>query len=238
MIIDPAEVNKMTTKEKNVVPLFMSDKALTRAIKIKSFLFERGIDLDHSPKERRFEVLKRAIKKCRACSFREECSAPVSPQGPIDSRIVFQGRNPGRVEDREKIPFSPRAKGGSLLEKYFETLGLRRDQVYITNTVFCYTENNRSPETEGILKCLAWKNIEFEIVQPKFIFLLGNDAIRSYMGLDYPSVLRIIGDVYKTDLFGRETYLIPLYHPAHVVRNMNLLESLLNVLKHIREELF
>ena len=62
--------------------------------------------------------------------------------GNKNAQIMFIGEGPGADEDRLGEPFVGRA--GQLMNKAFQTLGIKRDDVYITNIVKCRPPLNRN----------------------------------------------------------------------------------------------
>src|SRR3989344_2702651 len=81
-------------------------------------------------------------------------------EGNIDCKVMFIGEAPGAEEDKQIRPFVGRS--GKLLDKMIETLGWKREQVYITNIVKRRPPDNRDPlpsEIEAYKPYLA-KQIE------------------------------------------------------------------------------
>lgn len=191
---------------------FESESALKY---FKSFI-EKYKDLDN-------EGLKKLITSCVSCTARKEAIAPVCPEGDVETEFVFVGRNPGREEDRHGKPFYPSAPGGRTLMAYMKSLGLKRGDVYITNAMFCHTERDRLPSSEELYTCSVFKLIEYKILKnARYVFLLGNDAIRQVFGLDFPSVVRIHGNVYQyRTTEGKLMMFFPAYHPGYVLRQMS-----------------
>ena len=69
--------------------------------------------------------------------------SPVVGEGDPDARVMFIGEAPGKEEARTGRPFVGAA--GRILEALFESVGLSRDEVYITNVV-----KDRPPENRDI----------------------------------------------------------------------------------------
>ena len=79
------------------------------------------------------EILKEKAAKLSLCS--KWNTKPVMGDGPPDAKVVFVGEAPGRFEEKEGKPFVGLA--GKFLVKELEKIGLRREEVYITNVVKC-----------------------------------------------------------------------------------------------------
>ena len=51
----------------------------------------------------------------------------------LDAKIMIVGEAPGKEEDRAGVPFVGQA--GQLLDRMLKSIGLSRDQTYITNII-------------------------------------------------------------------------------------------------------
>ena len=67
---------------------------------------------------------------------------------------MFIGEAPGAEEDLQGRPFVGAA--GQLLNNLLSKLGLRREEVYITNVVKSRPPGNRDPEADEIAACLPF----------------------------------------------------------------------------------
>ena len=92
---------------------------------------------------------------------------------------MFIGEAPGRDEDEKGIPFI--GKAGQLLNKMLAAIKLERKEVYITNVVNWRPPDNRTPTDEEILEFLPFLQKQIDIVDPKFIFLLGGVAAKAIL---------------------------------------------------------
>ncbi len=134
-------------------------------------------------------------------------------EGNPDARLMFVGEGPGRDEDMQGRPFVGRA--GKLLNKIIEAMGLKREDVYITNVVKCRPPGNRAPLPEESGTCrplFLFKQIE--IIQPEVICTLGATAMKGLFNQD----LRI-SKVRGTFLEFNGTTVMPTFHPAYLLRN-------------------
>lgn len=59
--------------------------------------------------------------------------------------MLFIGEGPGADEDAQGIPFV--GKAGQLLTQILTSVGIKRENVYITNIVKCRPPENRVPPT-------------------------------------------------------------------------------------------
>ena len=139
-------------------------------------------------------------------------------EGNPEARVVFVGEAPGAVEDEQKRPFVGRA--GQLLNKLIESIGWRREDVYITNIVKRRPPENRDPLPEEIEAYKPYLEREIAIVNPKVIVPLGRFAM-SYF-LPDGKISRDQGAVFLS----KGTLIMPMYHPAAALRNPNLIADL------------
>jgi len=108
--------------------------------------------------------------------------------GNPDSVIMLVGEAPGYNEEKEGEPFVGPA--GQKLNDILKAMGLRREEVYISNLVKFrpalpkQTTNNRKPSPEEMAACLPLVMAEISVVQPKLIIALGGTAAEGLLGLE------------------------------------------------------
>src|SRR6266480_2374736 len=110
--------------------------------------------------------------------------------GNPEARLMFVGEAPGEDEDLQGYPFVGAA--GQLLTKMIEAMGLRRDQVYICNTVKCRPPGNRNPEPEELRACEPFLLAQLDAIQPKIIVALGKFAAQTLLQ-DSTSISKLRG---------------------------------------------
>ena len=132
--------------------------------------------------------------------------------GNPDANLMFVGEAPGRDEDLQGIPFIGRA--GQLLTKIIESIGLRREDVYIANVIKCRPPENRNPEPDEVNTCEPFLFQQIDTIKPKVIVALGKFAAQALLRTLDP-ISRLRGRVYDY----RGAKLIPTFHPAYLLRN-------------------
>jgi uracil-DNA glycosylase family 4 len=150
--------------------------------------------------------------KCRLCSTRKHA---VPGEGSITARVMLVGEAPGEQEDNQGRPFVGAA--GKLLTELLESIGLRRDDVYITNVVKCRPPNNRPPRKDEAQACRPYLERQIALMRPRVICPLGNSAIHGLMKTE-ESVTGLHGIPFEVDSV---TY-FPLYHPAAALYTFSL----------------
>jgi uracil-DNA glycosylase family 4 len=151
-------------------------------------------------------------------------------EGPKITDIMIIGEAPGQREDDSGRPFVGRS-GKLLEEKLFEQSGLKRSDIYITNSVRCRPPNNRTPSKGEIKACKIWLDREIDHVKPKFVLLLGNAALQSVTGK--PGISRRRGRPFEEN----GIIYVPTFHPAAILRDtaqlLPFFESDLRLFKNI-----
>jgi uracil-DNA glycosylase len=144
--------------------------------------------------------------------------------GNVDSELMFVGEAPGADEDLQGEPFV--GKAGQLLTKIIETMGLRRDTVYIANILKCRPDTpgqasgNRKPTPEEMQTCIPFLHEQIDLIRPKVLVALGGTAVEGLLGKTV-GIMKLRGH-WQTY---RGIPLMPTYHPAYVLRNQALLEK-------------
>ena len=138
--------------------------------------------------------------------------------GTLNAKVMFIGEAPGKDEDEKGIPFVGRA--GQLLNKMLKAINLNREDVYITNVVNWRPPDNRTPTDEEILEFLPFLQKQIDIVDPKFIFLLGGVAAKAILSTPLAlGKLRGKWHEYKSLKLNKTIYTIASYHPAFLLRS-------------------
>lgn len=144
---------------------------------------------------------------------------------------MFIGEAPGHDEDSNTgRPFTGQA-GREFNQKYLPLAYLTRDDIYLTNTVKCRPEANKTPGTALINSCSsAFLDYEFQLFQPSILVPMGAVALSwvstrmeeaerysSLPGNEFPRPLNILlqhGIPFKVKILGMDTTVFPVFHPA------------------------
>lgn len=155
-----------------------------------------------------FEQLKQEYSTCRKCpALCSSRSQVVFGSGNPQAEVLFIGEAPGVNEDKQGIPFC--GMSGQVLNELLSSVGLSRDDIFITNTILCRPENNRNPAKEEVENCRNRLDKLIEIMQPKVIVTIGNFATERILGKKGITSLR--GKVFEKD--GKK--IVPVIHPAN-----------------------
>lgn len=189
------------------VPAFSQASALEEA---KAWARPRGTDEERTESLR---ILSEDVKACRKCSEivcrRQQTVFGIGPQ---NVRFVMFGEAPGAEEDRTGEPFVGPA--GQLLDKILVATGLKRDEVYIMNTLKCRPPNNRTPTEAEVENCRPFFELQIEILQPEYIICWGSVASRALLKTT-ESIGRLRGRFYRY----KQAKVLVTYHPSYLLRN-------------------
>lgn len=186
--------------------------------------------------------LKDEVVKCQKCPLGKTRTLPVIGQGSHQADIVFVGEAPGANEDRTGVPFC--GKAGDVLDGLLKESGIKREDVYICNILKCRPPGNRDPQTGEVTACTPYLENQINIIQPKVIGALGNHAaafILQKYGLANKGqgIGKLRGRIFEADAEFGFMRIVPLYHPAVVVYNNAMGETLkedFKILKQIVNE--
>jgi uracil-DNA glycosylase family 4 len=175
------------------------------------------------------EIHEKWFKK-NTCELKKLATQPVPGNGNPSAKIVFIGEAPGKDEDIQGIPFVGRA--GQFLNEMLETIGMKREDIYITNIVKYRPPNNRDPEPSEKEACAPWLYEELSFIKPAIIVFLGRHSMNDF----FPD-LKISNAhgklIHKKFARIPTEYFLPLYHPASALYNGGMRETLLKDFKKI-----
>ena len=154
------------------------------------------------------------IKSCTLCRLSQTRTHAVPGFGRImGTQVMMVGEGPGRNEDMEGKPFV--GAGGKLLDELLSSVGLKREEVYVTNIVKCRPPDNRKPFQDEIEICTSnYLEKQIQILKPKLICTLGATALEYFTGEKKMGAWH--GKLTRTK---NGVPLLPTYHPASVFRN-------------------
>ena len=160
------------------------------------------------------ELIGADVRACRLCKLCETRTRAVPGEGSPKAEILFIGEGPGFNEDQQGRPFVGAA--GQLLTEMLGVIGLRREEVFITNVVRCRPPGNRDPLPDELAACDVYTQRQIAVLDPKLIVTLGRY-----------SLARFVGQGSMRDLHGRTrewngVTCLAMYHPAFILRTPTL----------------
>jgi DNA polymerase len=147
--------------------------------------------------------------------------------GRIDAQVVVVGESPGLPDADSEKPFM--GPVGQLLERILLAIGLKRDEVYLTNVVkFISTGDEITPE---ILKFFTpFLHREISAIKPKVIVSLGNTPTKALLNIK-KAISQVRGEFY--DYNGIK--LLPTFNPAYLLRDPSKKREVWEDMKKVRD---
>ncbi|MEA4937997.1 MAG: uracil-DNA glycosylase [Christensenella sp.] len=159
-----------------------------------------------------------------------EYRSPVFGEGGIASGALLIGEAPGAEETKLGRPFV--GKAGKQLDELIALFGVKREALYISNTVkyrpvvrSLKSVRNRTPLPAEVAQSLPLLRREIELLHPRVILTLGNTplkAIYQLAGQKPPVIGAVHGAKQPLCIGEKSVLLIPLYHPASGIYNRSL----------------
>ena len=159
------------------------------------------------------EDLARRAQDCRRCGLAQTRTNLVFGEGNPHADLMFVGEGPGEVEDQTGRPFVGPA--GQLLTQILASVGIEREEVYITNVVKCRPPGNRVPTRQEMDACWDWLAAQVALIKPRIIVTLGNAATQRLLGKT-EGIGQLRGRFYRWK-GGIEIF--PMFHPSFLLRN-------------------
>ena len=180
------------------------------------------------------------VVACQKCQLCQERNLPVVGEGSHDAKIMFVGEGPGANEDKTGRPFC--GASGKILDQLLNSIGIQREDVYISNIVKCRPPGNRDPHKEEIQACTPYLEKQIAVIKPVVLCSLGRHSMYFIMekfGISkkIESISKIHGQAFEAkNLFGDIT-IIPFFHPAVAAYNANMLPELKKDFQILKEYL-
>jgi len=196
------------------------------------------MQIHDNSKHHQIEAIAEEIRKCQKCSLSKTRTNVVPGEGDAESSVVLIGEAPGYWEDRKGRPFVGAA--GKVLDEVLEKIGLKRAEIFITNVLKCRPPGNRDPRSEEIRACTPFLDSQLGIIKPRFIVTLGRHStayLFSKMNLNFYSMRRVHGQIYEAKFADWESLVMPTFHPAAALYNVNLREDIINDLRLLRRKM-
>lgn len=140
--------------------------------------------------------------------------------GSPAAKVVFIGEAPGKNEDLQGEPFVGAA--GKFLDEMLEMIGLKREDVYITNIVKYRPPGNRDPFPDEKQAFLPYLESQLKVIQPVLVVTLGRHSLNCFLpdlsiSACHGQPKRYQGRVY-----------LPLFHPAAALYNGAMRQTLID----------
>ena len=190
---------------------------------------------------------------CSRCPLRR-CKR-VEPEGNPRAQIAVVGEGPGWVETRVGKPFQ--GPSGQLLNRILAEAGIERRKVWVSNAALCQPQPaevvpgvwiGRDEARDASIRCCTPRlRKELAQIRPRVVIALGGKALGALTS--YTQISERHGSLHPVDLQGLAsgevaqslcekdlTYVVPLFHPAYLLRNKGQFHPVLvGVFKRVRK---
>ena len=160
------------------------------------------------------------VSACQKCPLHQTRTRAVPGEGPANAQIMFIGEGPGFHEDQSGRPFVGAA--GNFLNELLESIGLKREDVFICNVVKCRPPGNRDPELAEIDACRPYLDRQIELINPKVIVTLGRYSMARW----FPEAR--ISHVHGKPRKVGQRMIVPMYHPAAALHQPSLRQAVVD----------
>jgi len=189
------------------LPRFSDQSTLDLALKNDPVETESTLLMDN------WTTLQAEITNCRQCALCTSRSQSIVGAGNLHANWMFVGNSPDQQEDEQGLPFV--ANSGLLFTEMLRAIGLKREEVFMTNIIKCKPTNDLDLYSEALTRCKNYLHRQQQLINPKIIVALGDIAAQTLLGTDKPfSELR--GKVG----FFNNTPVVVAYHPAYLLKSL------------------
>ena len=162
------------------------------------------------------DMLQQAMAGFDGCRLKFTAKNICFADGSANADLMVIGDTPGRDDDLEGIPFSGPA--GHMLERILAAINLKREQVYLANTLPWRPPGNRPATPLELDLCRPFLDRQIELVAPKVIVALGDPAAKALTGSREP-IYKLRGNWHSLTTAGGQTVAImPSLHPDYLLR--------------------
>jgi len=154
------------------------------------------------------------VAACTRCELHYSRKLAVPGDGPANTPIMFIGEGPGFHENEQGKPFVGAA--GKFLDELLGKIGMKRQDVFITNVVKCRPPGNRDPLPQELAACSEYLERQILAINPKVIVTLGRYSMAHFL----PNAK--ISEVHGQGMKVKGRLIVAMYHPAAALHQQSL----------------
>ena len=147
-------------------------------------------------------------------------------EGQKGARAAVVGESPGPPDIDSGRPFMGPA--GQMLERILASIGLRRDDCYLTNTVKMISTGDEL-DAEVLSFFTPYLHRELRVVRPRVVISFGNTPTRALLRTKKP-ISQLRGEFH--DYEGMQ--LMPTFNPAYLLRDPSKKREVWEDMKKVR----
>ena len=148
---------------------------------------------DIALKARDIKDLENLFRNFNDCHLKKTANKFVAYEGKVNSEILIVDGTPESEEDKEGRPLV--GAKGKLFEKMLKAINLKREDVFIVNSIPWRPPGNRYPTNEEINICRPFVFNLISLLDPKIILCMGEVATNQILDLN-ESIIKSRGKWY------------------------------------------
>lgn len=163
---------------------------------------------------RSLSELKTALEAFNSCNLKNSARSTIFASGSAEGRIMVIGPMPSADDDREGAPFAGRS--GQLLDKMLAAIGLKREDILLTNVIPWRPPGNRAPSAPEVEICRPFIERQIALTEPSALLLLGNFTARHFFESS-ETIHGLRGQWREVTISGRTIPAIASLHPQELL---------------------
>ena len=139
--------------------------------------------------------------QCDHCSISNECNnVCIDGTSNLKASVAVITESPSEFDDLAGELMADATL--DYLELSFKTADMNVDDIYYTSLISCHTPSNRKPSATEIRKCAPFLKARMDIVQPKFVLLMGHAVAKNFLEhkfKKFPTFSKLRGKVFEDE---------------------------------------
>jgi DNA polymerase len=156
------------------------------------------------------------IDRCHLCDLSKSRTQSMHGFGSKNASIMFIDHIVSQIQDSQNSYLCGRS--GEMLQNMIEkVLMISISDIYFTHTIKCKPLNTLNSFHSEWISCRSYLSAQIDIVRPKVIVTLGEEAYRNLTG-DNEEFEKVRGHMIDF----KKSKLVPIYHPLALLQNPTL----------------
>ena len=181
---------------------------------LKRLKFEEKKKLSEN-KINQINDLKVKINSIENCNLKNNSKHMIFGDGNINSPIMIVGEAPGAEEEENNKTFQ--GESGALLNKMFQAIDLKKNNIYSSYAVNFRLPQDRKPTSQEIKRYSVFLKELISIIDPKILVLFGSTAMESVTGSN-GRISSVRGEWMEIILKNKTYPLIITFSPSYLIR--------------------
>jgi uracil-DNA glycosylase len=160
------------------------------------------------------------VAACARCALHQGARRAVPGSGAPHAEIMLIGEAPSQFDDRSGVPFS--GPSGAFLDELLALIGLRRDDIFLTNIVKHRVPGGRELAPGEIQACAPFLARQIAALDPTLVVALGRGALRHF----FPTGK--ISQMHGQARIARGRMVVAMYNPAAALHQEALRQTVMD----------